>query len=180
MVCAEMTESSTDGIATTRSISSSSGPSTLPAFMVPARCLGNRLLRLLQRPTFALRRRSPPGLVGNVGPQSRLEQLNRAVPASREVIFDKIQDLVPTTDAQRGLQAEAKSLAIELGRTRWLLYAQSGTSISTPLLVIVTLWLTVLYRIVRATQCDRIYNSGNKCPIGWCGYTPDPRPGSSI
>lgn len=85
------------------------------------------------------------GLVGNVGPQSRLEQLNRAAPVNREVIFDKIEDLVPTTDAQRALQAEAKSLAIELGRTRWLLYAQGGTSISTPFLVIVTFWLTVLY-----------------------------------
>lgn len=85
------------------------------------------------------------GLVGDVGSKGQLEQLNRAAPASREVIFDKIQDLVPHTDAQRALQAEAKSMAIELGRTRWLLYAQSGTSISTPFLVIVTFWLTVLY-----------------------------------
>lgn len=85
------------------------------------------------------------GLVGNVGSKGQLEQLNRAAPESRELIFDKIQDLMPHTDAQRALQAEAKSLAIELARTRWLLYAQSGTSISTPFLVIVTFWLTVLY-----------------------------------
>jgi hypothetical protein len=61
------------------------------------------------------------------------------------VLFDKITDLVPHTDAQRTLQAEAESMAINLGQTRWLLFAQSGTSISTPFLVIVVFWLTVLY-----------------------------------
>src|SRR5262249_44994315 len=56
-----------------------------------------------------------------------------------------VDDLVPHTDRQRDLLAEAKSLTIGLGQTRWLLFAQSGTSISTPFLVIVVFWLTVLY-----------------------------------
>ena len=84
-------------------------------------------------------------LVGSNGTANPLEQLARAAPVSREVIFDKIQDLVPHTDGERALQAEAKSLAITLGQTRWLLFAQSGTSISTPFLLIVVFWLTVLY-----------------------------------
>src|SRR5215831_20291405 len=77
------------------------------------------------------------GMVRESGAGNPLERLDQAVPTSREVIFDEIQDLVPHTDPQRGLQAEAKSLAISLGQMRWLLYAQSGTSISTPFLVIV-------------------------------------------
>jgi len=85
------------------------------------------------------------GMVRESGAGNPLERLDQAVPTSREVIFDEIQDLVPHTDPQRGLQAEAKSLAISLGQMRWLLYAQSGTSISTPFLVIVVFWLTVLY-----------------------------------
>lgn len=84
-------------------------------------------------------------MVGSNGANGNLEQLGQAAPVSREVIFDKIQNLVPHTDAQRSIQAQAQSLAINLGQTRWLLFAQSGTSISTPFLVIVVFWLTVLY-----------------------------------
>jgi hypothetical protein len=85
------------------------------------------------------------GMVGNNGAENHLERLEQAMPVGREVLFDEIQDLVPHTDAQRTLQAEAKSLAINLGQMRWLLVAQSGTSISPPFLVIVVFWLTVLY-----------------------------------
>jgi hypothetical protein len=83
--------------------------------------------------------------IAGLAKKNGLEQLDGAMPNGREVAFDKIQDLDPHTEAQRALQAQAKSLAIELGRTRWLLYAQSGTSISPPFLVIVTFWLAVLY-----------------------------------
>jgi hypothetical protein len=79
------------------------------------------------------------------GSKNDLEQLGRAARIDREVLLDKIQDLTPHTDAQRALKADAESLAINLGQTRWLLFAQSGTSISTPFLVIVVFWLTVLY-----------------------------------
>src|SRR5579864_7988559 len=85
------------------------------------------------------------GMVGGDGSKNRLEQLGRAAPVGGEVVFEKIQDLVPHTDAQRALQTEAESLAINLGQTRWLLFAQSGSSISKPFLVIVVFWLTVLY-----------------------------------
>ena len=85
------------------------------------------------------------GMVGSSGAKSQLEQLGQAAPVGREVIFDKIQNLVPHTDTQRTLKGDAESLAINLGQTRWLLFAQSGTSISTPFLVIVVSWLTVLY-----------------------------------
>jgi hypothetical protein len=85
------------------------------------------------------------GMIGSSGESSHLEQLGQATPLAREVIFDKIQNLAPRTDAQRTLQGQAQSLAVTLGQTRWLLFAQSGTSISTPFLVIVVFWLTVLY-----------------------------------
>jgi hypothetical protein len=83
-------------------------------------------------------------MVGSIGARNHLEHLGQAAPVNREGIFDKITDLVPHTDAQRTLQAEAESMAINLGETRWLLFAQSGTSISTPFLVIVVFWLTML------------------------------------
>jgi hypothetical protein len=68
-----------------------------------------------------------------------------ALPVRGEPLFDKIQDLTPRTDAQRTLQSQAESMAISLGQTRWLLFEQSGSSISTPFLVVVIFWLTILF-----------------------------------
>ena len=36
-------------------------------------------------------------------------------------------------------------MAINLGQTRWLLFEQSGSSISKPFLVVVIFWLSVLF-----------------------------------
>lgn len=65
--------------------------------------------------------------------------------AGGEALFDKIQELAPHSDAQRALQSQAESIVINLGQMRWLLFAQSGTSISTPFLVVVVFWLSVLF-----------------------------------
>jgi hypothetical protein len=62
-----------------------------------------------------------------------------------EALFERIQALSPATDAQRTLQAQALSLAIDLGKTRWLMYEQAGSSVSMPLLIVVVLWLTVIF-----------------------------------
>lgn len=64
---------------------------------------------------------------------------------NREVLFDKIQELTPRTDSQRALQSQAESMAINLGQMRWLLFEQGGSSVSTPFLVVVTFWLTILF-----------------------------------
>ena len=56
-----------------------------------------------------------------------------------------LQNLAPQTDAQRSLKAQAVALAADLGQMRWLLFEQAGSSISTPLLVIVVFWLAILF-----------------------------------
>lgn len=66
-------------------------------------------------------------------------------PALREVLFDKLQELVPRTDAQRAIQSQAETMAISIGQTRWLLFEQSGSSISTPFLIVVVFWLSILF-----------------------------------
>jgi hypothetical protein len=65
--------------------------------------------------------------------------------AGGEVMFDEIEELVPRTDAQRAIQSQAQSIALNLGQTRWLLFEQGGTSISTPFLVVVVFWLSTLF-----------------------------------
>jgi hypothetical protein len=61
------------------------------------------------------------------------------------ILYDKIAELTPQTDAQRELKAQAQSILVNFGQTRLLLYAQSGTSISTPFLVVVVFWLATLF-----------------------------------
>jgi len=65
--------------------------------------------------------------------------------AGGEILFEKIQGLAPKNDAQRSLQSQAFSIAVDVGKTRWLMYAQQATSVSMPLLVVLVLWLTVIF-----------------------------------
>ena len=73
---------------------------------------------------------------------------NSPVPPSAaggEILFEKIQGLTPKNDPQRSLQSQALSIAVDIGKTRWLMYEQAITSVSLPLLVVLVLWLTVIF-----------------------------------
>jgi len=65
--------------------------------------------------------------------------------AGGEILYEKIQGLSPKNDAQRSLQGRALSIVVDIGKTRWLMYAQQATSVSMPLLVVLVLWLTVIF-----------------------------------
>jgi hypothetical protein len=62
-----------------------------------------------------------------------------------EVLFDKIQGLSPKDDTQGSLKAQALSIAMGVGQTRWLMYEQGTTSISLPMLSVLVFWLTTLF-----------------------------------
>jgi len=62
-----------------------------------------------------------------------------------DTLYDKIQALAPQNDAQRSIKAEALSVGVALGQTRMLIFAQSGSSISTPFLVMVIFWLAIIF-----------------------------------
>jgi hypothetical protein len=61
------------------------------------------------------------------------------------VVYDKVQELVPRSEAQRVIQSQAESIMVKFGEERLLLFAQSGSSISKPFLTVVVFWLTVLF-----------------------------------
>jgi len=65
--------------------------------------------------------------------------------AGGDVLFDKIQELRPRWGPQHDIQSRAESIAINLGQTRRLLFEQTGSSISTPFLVVVVFWLSMLF-----------------------------------
>lgn len=76
--------------------------------------------------------------------KSRRAQLEPFAPAG-QALYDAIQKLAPQTDAQRSAKSLAMQLGIEIGQSYWLLFAQAGTAICKPLLVVVVLWLTLLF-----------------------------------
>jgi hypothetical protein len=66
-------------------------------------------------------------------------------PHSSEILYDKIEGLSPKDDAQRSLQTRALNLVMALSRTRWLIYEQRAAAISTPFLIVLVFWITVIF-----------------------------------
>ncbi|MFZ3217009.1 MAG: hypothetical protein WA192_13210, partial [Candidatus Acidiferrales bacterium] len=62
-----------------------------------------------------------------------------------EALYDKIQGLSPKDDVQRSVQAQALSIAVGLGQTRWLIAEQRVNSVSTPMLIVLIFWLTIIF-----------------------------------
>ena len=62
-----------------------------------------------------------------------------------EILLDKVQALAPKNETQRSLRMQALAITMDLGKIRWLMYAQAAASVSMPLLVVLVLWLTVIF-----------------------------------
>ena len=65
--------------------------------------------------------------------------------ARGEIIYEKIQELVPENEVQRSLKAQLLTTAISLAQTRWLLFEQGGSSIPVPFLVVLVFWLSLIF-----------------------------------
>lgn len=70
--------------------------------------------------------------------------LDRRV-SSVEALYDNIQRLSPQNDVQRTLQNQASTIALDLGRTRVLLFEQLDSSIPVPFLVVLVFWLAIIF-----------------------------------
>jgi hypothetical protein len=62
-----------------------------------------------------------------------------------EVLLDKTEALAPTTESQRSLKPQAIALLINLLQTRWLMFEQTGSSISVPLLIMLVFWFSITF-----------------------------------
>src|SRR5271157_6540290 len=65
--------------------------------------------------------------------------------ANAGAILGKIQQLSPHNDNQRFLQSQALSMAVQIGQTRSLMFAQRTSSVPMPLLAVLVFWLTLLF-----------------------------------
>jgi hypothetical protein len=80
-----------------------------------------------------------------VWPQESGRASARSTSGDPQEFVDRVHALSPKDDTQRALKAQAVSMAISLGQTRWLMLAQQATSVSKPFLVVLVFWLTVLF-----------------------------------
>ena len=88
------------------------------------------------------------GVVDNldrIWPQDRTRTSELEPNTGADVVAERIQDLSPTNDKQRILQAQALSMVISIGRTRWLMYEQASASVSKPMLAVLVFWLTTIF-----------------------------------
>jgi hypothetical protein len=60
-------------------------------------------------------------------------------------VYYNIQALSPGTESQRAAKAQALSVLLDVGQTRWLMFEQQSNSASMPLLFVLTIWLTVMF-----------------------------------
>jgi hypothetical protein len=65
--------------------------------------------------------------------------------AAKEQLYDLILTLTPKTDAQKSIQSQALSTAVDIGQTRWLLHQQAGSSIPTIFLVLLVFWFATIF-----------------------------------
>jgi hypothetical protein len=77
-------------------------------------------------------------------PQSEQAMAKLRTEGRYEGLYEKIQELTPMNDSQRAIQAQALKTGTDIAQTRWLLFAQKGSSIPTPFLVVMVCWLTLI------------------------------------
>jgi hypothetical protein len=93
-----------------------------------------------------LLRRMVEGEVSRMWPEerSRHSQLD-PTGSGAEALHNAIQKLSPRNDTQGSLKSQAVGVSTDLVQLLWLLFEQSGTSISAPLLIVVISWLAIIF-----------------------------------
>ena len=85
-------------------------------------------------------------MLERIWPETRSQhsQLDPAM-AKAEFLYDKIQELSPTNESQRSLQARALNMGIALAQKRWLMYEQQELPMSMPLLVVLVFSIAITF-----------------------------------
>ena len=96
--------------------------------------------------TRVLLRRVVEGALSRMWPEERSQnaQLD-PIGSGAEELHKAIQKLSPQNDVQLSLKSQAVGVASDLGQLRWLLFEQSGSSLSMPLLIVVISWLAIIF-----------------------------------
>jgi hypothetical protein len=94
----------------------------------------------------AVLRLSTERMIARIWPDDNSRPAELAPSASAgQAVYESIQKISPQTDAQRSAKTQALQTTVEIGQMYWLLFQQAGTSISTPLLIVVVFWLAIIF-----------------------------------
>jgi Protein of unknown function (DUF4239) len=107
------------------------GPETKPARDALQRALTSRVNLTWVESDSQLESRAPSEGAPEAGTAEGLQHMLTA--------------LSPANDGQRAIQSRALQLSSDLAQMRWLLFAQKGSSIPTPFLVVLVSWLAVIF-----------------------------------
>jgi hypothetical protein len=83
-----------------------------------------------------LLRSSVANMVDATWAQDGSDKTSAPFSANEGAVLGKIQQLSPQNDNQRFLQSQALSMAIKVGQTRSLMFAQQASSVPMPLLAV--------------------------------------------
>jgi hypothetical protein len=94
----------------------------------------------------SLLQRSVAATVGQFWPAEGAKPIAIALGTSSvEALYGKIEELSPQSDVQRALRSQAETMALDVGRTRVLLFEHLGTSIPVPFLAVLVFWLCIIF-----------------------------------
>jgi len=79
---------------------------------------------------------------GSAGSRSKSSETTEG---QYEGVFEQLQALSPTTEAQKSLKAGALKVATDIAEARWNLYAQRGNGVSMPFLVMMACWMGIVF-----------------------------------
>jgi len=65
--------------------------------------------------------------------------------AEGEAFYQRVQELQPSNDIQRGLKERVIQVTTDLAQARFLLFSHLGSSIPVPFLAVLLLWMIVLF-----------------------------------
>jgi Protein of unknown function (DUF4239) len=84
--------------------------------------------------------------VNRIWPTESNRPVNLSLPKETgNAVYMAIQNLVPKDETQRNFKTEASNLAIDVGKVRTLLVAQSIPSISKLMLAVLVSWLVIIF-----------------------------------
>jgi hypothetical protein len=93
-----------------------------------------------------LLQRSVAGVVERFWPTEGVRPISIDLNASPvEALAEKIEELSPHDETQRLLRSQTLTMALEVGRTRLLLFENLGSSIPVPFLVVLVFWLCIIF-----------------------------------
>jgi hypothetical protein len=93
-------------------------------------------------------RQAIPAIVDRIwreGQSAPLQSTPFKASAEGEAFYQRVQDLQPSNDIQRGLKERVIQVTTDLAQARFLLFSHLGSSIPAPFLAVLLLWMIVLF-----------------------------------